>query len=140
MTDFIVTITDPEQLAGITWAREQYNASLPPPPMPMPPDTVTGGMASAMAAAIGGDDALTPSGTHVPPALAPERMGIEGELSEDEPSPQVQPDGTLDTDQEYVQWVMEQAAASYAMQQEQAQWRQAYEDAQAESRAKMRSG
>jgi hypothetical protein len=32
MTDFVVTITDPDELAGITWAREQHNAALPPPP------------------------------------------------------------------------------------------------------------
>lgn len=28
-TDFIVTIADPSQLAGITYARTQYNATLP---------------------------------------------------------------------------------------------------------------
>jgi hypothetical protein len=113
MTDFVVTITDPEQLAGITWAREQHNASLPPPP---------------------------------PDVLQP----LEGDDEGDEPidrivvenPPQTQAEGAIATDEEYVQWVMEQASASYAVQQEQAQWRQAYEDAQAESRAKsrMRSG
>ena len=29
MTSFVVNIEDAAQLAGISWAREQYNASLP---------------------------------------------------------------------------------------------------------------
>lgn len=29
MTDFTVTITDPAQLDGITWSRQQHNASIP---------------------------------------------------------------------------------------------------------------
>lgn len=41
MTDFVVSITDPDQLAGITWAKEQRNATLTPPPVegeePSPP-------------------------------------------------------------------------------------------------------
>jgi hypothetical protein len=106
MTDFIVTITDPEQLAGITWAREQRNASLPPapvPPEPLPP----------------GDEPVIDN--TLPP----------------EPLPELPPDQRpLETDEEYVQWVMGQAAASYAVQQEQATWRQAYADAQVESKRK----
>jgi len=96
MTDFIVTITDPAELAGITWAREQYNASLPPPPVP--PDTVMGGQAMPA------------------PKPAPDL----------EATPQTQ--ATLDTDDAYVQWVMQNAAASYAVQKEQAEWRAAYEE------------
>lgn len=106
MTDFIVTITDPEELAGITWAREQRNASLPPPPVPPQP---------------------------LPPGDEPV---IDNTLPP-EPLPELPIDQRpLETDEEYVQWVMGQAAASYAVQQEQATWRQAYEDAQVESRRK----
>ena len=95
MTDFIVTITDPLQLEGITWAREQYNATIPPPPpeMPDPPDTVTGGMA-------------------MPPPMA-------GQQSTAQP---------IATAAEYVQWVMEQAAVSYADQQLRWEHQQNYED------------
>lgn len=63
--DFTVTIEDPAHLAGITWAREEYNKTVVPPP--------------------------------------PEAEG------EDPP-----PAPTLDTDADYVQWVMAHAAASYA--------------------------
>jgi len=92
MTDFIVTITDPDQLAGITWAREQYNATIPPPPPPMNGDTVTGGMTA-------------------PPPMA-------GQQSAATP---------IETDEAYVQWVMEQAAISYADQQLRQQYHTAYE-------------
>lgn len=85
MTTFVVTITDPAQLAGITWAREQFNAALPPPPPP-PPE----GMSADEAALL-------------PPVVDQQRR--------------------LETDADYVQWVMEQAAASYATQQEDAAWR-----------------
>jgi hypothetical protein len=106
MTDFIVTITDQAQLAGITWAREKYNAALPPPPPPPPPPEEPG----AMEAAANGD-------------AAPELR--------EEPAAPVQQ--TLDTDDAYVQWVMEQAAASYAVQQEQEAWIEAYREAQTAS-------
>ena len=78
MTDFVVTIIDEAQLAGITWAREQHDAALPPPTDP--PD---------------------------PAAEAP-----------------------LETDEAYVQWVMEQAAVSYAQQKSDAAWRAAQETSQ----------
>jgi len=78
MTDFVVSITDAASLAGITWAREQRNASLPPGDPPSEP---------------GGEPGPSP----VPP---------------------------LETDAEYVQWVMEQASASYASDQHNAQWRE----------------
>lgn len=103
MTDFIVTITDPAQLDGITWAREQYNVSLPPPPppvidntLPIPEDSVAGGMA------------VPP-----PPGVMP--------MAETQPP--------LETDEEYVQWVMESAAVSYADQKVRQEHRQNYEDA-----------
>jgi len=83
MTDFVVTITDPVQLAAITWAREQYNASLPPAPPP------------------------------------PEEGGEPGE-------PPIPP---IETDAEYVQWVMEQAVVSYSDQQLRWEHQQNYEDA-----------
>jgi hypothetical protein len=91
MTDFVVTITDPAQLAGITWAREQFNASLPPPP-PDTLDTMEGGMEAPMM-----------------------------------PMPMVNAVPPIETDQEYVQHVMEQAAVSYADQQLRAQYQDAYE-------------
>jgi hypothetical protein len=87
MTDFIVSITDPVQLAGITWARQQYNAAIPPPP----PD-------------------YQPS-------------GIEEEMVNISPQSTV----VIDTDEEYVQWVMEQAAISYADQQLKSEYQTAYE-------------
>jgi hypothetical protein len=74
MTDFTVTITDPAQLAGITWACEQHNATLPPV--------------------------------------------AEG----DEPAPPFD-------DAAYIQWVIEQAAISYADQQLRAEYQQHYENA-----------
>ncbi|HYJ44075.1 MAG TPA: hypothetical protein VEW06_06425 [Xanthobacteraceae bacterium] len=80
MADFTVTIEDADQLAGITWAREQYNASLPT------------------------NDA--------------------GE-----------PVGALADDTAYVQYVMDNAAASYAQQQMDAEWRSAYEEAKAAAAA-----
>jgi hypothetical protein len=86
MTDFIVTITDPIQLEGITWAREQYNATLPPPPPPSEPsDTVTGGMTE----------------TVTPP---------------------------VESDEAYVQRVMEQAAISYADQKLRSEYQAHYEN------------
>jgi|KBSMisStandDraft_5_1062788.scaffolds.fasta_scaffold427712_2 hypothetical protein len=96
MTDFIVTITDPDQLAGITWARESYNASLPPEPPPMP-DSVMGVMAA-------------------PP---PDTMMMPGQQSA----------AAIQSDQEYVQWVMEQAAISYADQKLRAEYQAHYENA-----------
>ena len=95
MTDFTVTITDPEQLAGITWAREQYNAAIPPPPPPLepPPDSVAGAM------------------TMPPPTMT------------------LQTTTPIETDQDYVQWVMEQAAVSYADQKLRSQYREDYEEA-----------
>lgn len=63
--DFVITIDDPAHLAGISWAREQHNATLPQSP--------------------------------------------------EEGAPPVEP--PLETDADYVQWVMAQAAASYADQQ-----------------------
>jgi hypothetical protein len=104
MTDFIVTITDADQLAGIAWAREQHNASLPPAAPPM---------------------------TEVPP-----EDYIDHTLPDALPEEPLPPEGWLETDEQYVQWVMEQAAINYAVQQEQATWRQAYEDAQTESKRK----
>ena len=106
MTDFIVTITDPAQLAGITWAREQYNASLPPPPSP--PDTVTGGMSTNGTNGNGSAPMTSP-----PPGVMP---------MTDTPPP-------IATDEEYVQWVMEQAAISYADQKLRHQYRSDYEQA-----------
>jgi len=91
MTDFIVTITDEEQLAGITWAREQHNGALPP---------------SSPSAPLSDDDEVVVEST----------------------------DGVIQTDEEYVQWVMEKAAISYAEQKEQATWRQVYEESQAAAR------
>jgi hypothetical protein len=79
MTDFFVAITDPAQLQGITWAREQYNAALPPPTDPPDPEAV-------------------------PP---------------------------IETDQDYMNWVMTQAAVSYAQQKVDADWREAYDAAKA---------
>lgn len=75
--DFVVTITDPAALAGITWARENHNAPIQT-----------------------GED-----GEPVTPPLA--------------------------TDQDYVQWVMAEAAASYAQQKRDSEWRTAYEAEQA---------
>jgi hypothetical protein len=95
LTDFVVTITDQAALDGITWAREQYNASLPQPPAP--PDTVMGGR------------------TTMPEGMAPMPMA-------EVPPP-------LATDQEYVQWVMEQAAISYADQKLRAEYQAHYENA-----------
>lgn len=87
MTEFVVSITDPDQLAGISWAREQHNAALTPPQVEEPP---------------------LEEGQEPPP----------------DPPP---PEGLCATDAEYVQWVMDQAAASYAQQQTDAAWRDAYE-------------
>lgn len=97
MTDFIVTITDPDQLSGITWAKEQHNGALPP------------------VAVVEVD---------------PPEDGMEPSVKSSE--------AVIQTDQEYVQWVMEQAAISYAYQKEQVEWRQAYEAAQAQSRMRRR--
>jgi len=83
--DFTISITDPAQLAGISWAREQHNATLTPPDPPPP------------------------------------------EEGEEAPPPPEPPAGLCETDADYVQWVMEQAAASYAQQQIDAQWRDAYQ-------------
>ena len=94
MTDFIVTITDPDQLAGITWAREEYNKTIAPPPPPL--DSVTGGMA-------------------MPPPT---------------PGTQVQ-EALIESDQDYVQHVMNRASISYADQKLRAEYVQHYEDAQA---------
>lgn len=106
MTDFTVTITDQASLDGITWAREQYNASLPPPPPDMPPpDTITGGMST--------------NGNGSAPMASP-LIGIMP--MSDAPSP-------IATDEEYVQWVMEQAAISYADQKLRHQYRSDYEQA-----------
>lgn len=77
MTDFIVTITDSYELAGITWAREQHNKIAPPP-----------------------DGEQPPVGTTAP---------------------------YLETDEEYVQYTMQQAAASYAQEQLRAEHYAAYE-------------
>lgn len=82
MTDFVVTITDPDQLAGIRWARERHNAPLTPPPLE--------------------------EGEEPPPGSPP-------------------PEGLCETDADYVQWVMDQAAASYAQQKRDAEWQDAYE-------------
>jgi hypothetical protein len=79
MTDFVVTITDPSQLAGIAWARERHNAELTTPPPP------------------------------------------EGE------EPPAPPEGLCATDADYVRWVLYQAALSYAQQQRDEEWREAYE-------------
>jgi hypothetical protein len=112
LTDFVVTITDQASLDGITWAREQYNASLPPPPPPL--DTVTGGMA-------------TPEGVARPERMMPAPMPMA-----DAPAP-------IETDQEYVQWVMSQAAISYADQKLRDEYRQYYENAtQAQAQAAAR--
>jgi hypothetical protein len=95
LTDFTVTITDPAQLAGITWARESYNATLPPdlPPPEPPPDTVAG---------MGG------------PPIMPSRQSSAAAIA---------------TDEEYVQWVMEQAAISYADQKLRSEYLAHYENA-----------
>lgn len=74
---FTVEITDPAKLAGITAAREAYNAALP-----------------EQFEDVKGEDGK-PTG---------ERKTVE-------PRP-----GTLETDADYVQFVMEHAAESYAKQ------------------------
>jgi len=67
MTDFIVSITEPAHLDGITWARDAHNV---------------------------------------------EAEQLRGE------APEYRPDMPfIETDDGYVQWVMERAAASYAQQQ-----------------------
>lgn len=72
MTDFTFFTNDPARLAGITAAREVYNASLPVPPEP-----------------------------------------IEGE---DPPEPDPDAPQPIETDADYVQFVMMGATASYAVQ------------------------
>jgi hypothetical protein len=121
MTDFIVSITDAAQLAGITWAREKYNESLPPPPPPPDPEVLDAG---AMREAPANGEANPMN------EVAPGETQGEAEatpMAEPEATPMQAP---LDTDDAYVQWVMEQAAASYAVQQEQETWIKAYQDAQ----------
>jgi len=100
MTDFIVTITDPALLDGITWAREQHNAAVAPP--------------------------------NSPPEPLPDAEGVDDpEDGMETPSVEITPDQRLlESDEAYVQWVMEQAAISYAEQKEQAAWRQAYLESQ----------
>ncbi len=92
MTEFVVTITDPDQLAGITWAREQYNAALPPLP---PPE---------MMAAAKDPELSAVTTVEIPPPM-------------------------LETDQEYVQHVMAQAAVSYADQRMRKEYQDQYEAA-----------
>lgn len=106
MTDFIVTITDPEQLAGITWAREQYNASIPPP--------------------------------SPPPEQTPEAMSADipttEVMSDMMPTP-VQQQTPLDTDEAYVQHIMDQASISYVDQKLRAEYQAHYENATADAAA-----
>ncbi len=82
MTVFTVTIDDPASLDGITWARGEYNKSLPPPPV--------------------AEEGVEPPPNPTPP---------------------------IETDQDYVQWVMSQAAFSYADQKLRQEYQQHYENA-----------
>ena|SRR5580765_4949867 len=111
MTDFIVTITDQASLDGITWAREQYNASLPPPPPPMLDNTLPPPGDSVAGTSTNGNGSAPMSS----PPIGVMPMA-------DVPQP-------IETDEEYVQWVMEQAAISYADQKLRHQYRSDYEEA-----------
>lgn len=85
---FTVEVTDPAHLAGITAAREAYNAALP--------DEYE-------------EVEVTPA---VPPSEEnPEGVAAVTERRAIDPKP-----GTLATDAEYVQFVMARAAESYAKQ------------------------
>jgi len=113
MTDFVVTITDPAELSGITWAREAHNAAIPQPP----PDVMAADM----------EPQLDTNGMPIPGT----GNGQSASAFVADPTQVL-----LATDEEYVQWLVGQAAASYAIQQEQEAWRQAYTDAQAAGRSR----